>query len=175
MKIDIRECTMDDLIILREISYKTYNDTFKDANTPSDMEDYLEKAFNVSKIRDELLNTSSQLYLLYADEELAGYLKLNESTSQTDICDQQSIEVERIYVSKEFHGKALGSSLLNKAIEVAMERKKMYIWLGVWEKNDKALQFYKRNGFYLIGQHSFFMGKDEQTDFIMRKNLNYPR
>lgn len=171
MKIAIRECTMDDLITLREISYKTYNETFKDANIPSNMEDYLEKAFNMSKMRDELLNTSSQLYFLYADEELAGYLKLNESPAQTDISDPQSIEVERIYVSKEFHGKALGSSLLNKAIEIARERKKLYIWLGVWEKNDKAIQFYKRNGFYPIGQHSFFMGNDEQTDFIIRKNL----
>jgi len=66
----------------------------------------------------------------------------------------------------------LGSILLYKAIDMASIRKKSYIWLGVWEKNDKAILFYKKNGFYVIGQHSFFM-EEEQTDFIMRKDLKF--
>ncbi len=171
MKLAIRECMIDDLVILREISYKTYNETFKDWNTPSNMEDYLEKAFSMSKMRDELLNASSKFYFLYVDEKLAGYLKLNEGLVQTDIKDSESIEVERIYMFKEFHGKALGSVLMNKTIEIAKEKKKKYLWLGVWENNHKAMKFYKRNGFYIIGQHSFFMGDDEQIDLIMRKDL----
>ncbi|WP_432405697.1 GNAT family N-acetyltransferase [Wukongibacter sp. M2B1] len=171
MKLDIRECTIDDLVALREISYRTYDDTFKNMNTPANMKDYLEKAFDIDKMHDELLNIDSQFYFLYADGELAGYLKLNEGPAQTDIRDPQSIEVERIYVLKEFHSKGLGSVLLNKAKDIAKEREKAYIWLGVWEKNDKAIQFYKRNGFYLIGQHYFFMGDDEQTDLIMRKDI----
>lgn len=171
MKLVIRKCTIDDLVTLREISYKTYNETFKDSNTSSNMKDYLDKAFNVNKMQEELLNINSQFYFIYANEELSGYLKLNESMAQTEINDSDSIEVERIYVLKEFHGKALGSALMNKAIEIAEKLKKKYIWLGVWEKNYKAKRFYKKNGFYLIGQHSFFMSDDEQTDLIMRKDL----
>jgi len=171
MKLTIRDCTIEDLLILREFSYKTYNDTFGHVNTPANMKSYLEQAFEISKLSDELSNRNSLFYFLYADEELAGYLKLNEYAAQTDINDPQYIEIERIYVAKEFHGKGLGSILLNKAIEITSIRKKLYIWLGVWEKNDKALLFYKRNGFYLINKHSFFMGDDEQTDFIMRKDL----
>ena len=140
-------------------------------NTPSNMRAYLEKAFDISKLRDELSNSGSLFYFLYAYEELAGYIKLNEYTAQTDIHDPQSIEIERIYVTKEFQGKGLGGILLNKAIDIANTRKKSYIWLGVWEKNDKALLFYKRNGFYFIDKHSFFMGEEEQTDFILRKDL----
>jgi ribosomal protein S18 acetylase RimI-like enzyme len=171
MKLTIRECTIDDLLILRELSYKTYNDTFSHVNTPANMKAYLEQAFDIGKLRDELSNSSFLFYFLYADEELAGYLKLNEYIEESDINDPESIEIERIYVAKEFHGKGFGSILLNKATEIAGMQKKMYIRLGVWEKNDKALQFYKRNGFYFIGKHSFFMGDDEQTDLIMRKDL----
>ena len=171
MKLTIRECTIDDILILREFSYKTYNDTFSYMNTPSNMKVYLKQAFDISKLRDELSNRSSLFYFLYVGEELAGYLKLNEYSAQTDINDPQSIEIERIYVAKEFHAKGLGSILLNKATDIAGIRKKLYIWLGVWERNEKALLFYKRNGFYWINKHSFFMGKDEQTDFIMRKDL----
>ncbi|TEB07543.1 Protease synthase and sporulation negative regulatory protein PAI 1 [Pelotomaculum schinkii] len=100
MKHTIRECTLDDIHILREFSYKTYNETFRHMNTPSNMKAYLEKAFDINKLRDELLNSSSLFYFLYADEELAGYFKLNEYAAQTDINDPQSIEIERIYVTK---------------------------------------------------------------------------
>lgn len=171
MEVTIRKCTTDDLLVLRELSYKTYNETFNHVNTPANMKAYLEEAFNICKLRDELSNRSSSFYFLYVDEELAGYLKLNEYMEQSDINDPQSIEIERIYVAKEFHGKGLGSILLKKANDIASIQKKSYIRLGVWEKNEKALLFYKRNGFYIIGKHSFFMGDDEQTDLIMRKNL----
>lgn len=171
MNFTFKECTMGDLPTLRKFSYKTYNDTFAHMNTPSNMEAYLNQAFDIDKLRKELSNDNSFFYFLYTDEELAGYLKLNECGAQTDIHDPQSLEIERIYVAKEFQGKGLGSILMDKAIDVATARKKTYVWLGVWEKNDKAVLFYKKNGFYVTGKHSFFMGGDEQTDFIMRKDL----
>jgi ribosomal protein S18 acetylase RimI-like enzyme len=171
MNITIRECISDDLFDLQEISYKTYNDTFGHLNTPANMQAYLEQAFAIEKLQNELSNINSNFYFLYADEELSGYLKLNEYAAQSDIRDPASLEIERIYLTKESQGKGLGNILINKAIEVANIRAKSYIWLGVWEKNDKALQFYKKNGFYVISKHSFFMGEDEQTDFIMRKDL----
>jgi diamine N-acetyltransferase len=171
MELTMKICTIDDLPLLREISYKTYDETFRHMNTSSNMEAYLEQAFNIGKMHDELSNSDSLFYLLYADEELAGYLKLNEYEAQTDINDSQSIEVERIYVAKEFQGRGLGKVLMNKAINFSHNQGKSYIWLGVWEKNDKGIQFYKKNGFYEIGKHPFIMGDEEQTDFILRKDL----
>ena len=100
-------------------------------NTHSNMKAYLEKAFNISKFSDELSNKDSLFYLLCIDEKLSGYLKSNEFKAQTDIYDQQSLEVERIYVAKEFQGKGLGKILINKAIDVAKIRGKLYIWLRV--------------------------------------------
>ncbi|WP_273485297.1 GNAT family N-acetyltransferase [Desulforamulus ruminis] len=126
------------------------------------MKTYLEQAFEINKLRDELSNSSSLFYFLYVDEELAGYLKLNEYEAQTDLNDPQSIEIERIYVTKEFQGKGLGRILLNKAIDTANIRKKSYIWLGVRERNDKAISFYKKNGFYVIGNHPSLWEKNKQ-------------
>lgn len=171
MPLVFRECVMDDLVTLQEISYKTYSDTFGHMNKPTNMRAYLEQAFNIDKLRNELSNPNSSFYFLYSDDKLLGYLKLNEYKAQTDIYDPQSLEIERIYVLKEFQGIGLGSFLIEKAIEIANARKKSYVWLGVWEKNHKAISFYKKHGFYVIGQHPFFMGEEEQTDFIMRKDL----
>jgi ribosomal protein S18 acetylase RimI-like enzyme len=133
------------------------------------MKAYLDEAFSTEKLRAELANEDSEFYFLYADRALAGYIKLNEHRAQTDLNDSSSLELERIYVTPEFQGKSLGGVLMEKALELAIQRRKAYIWLGVWEKNEKAIGFYKRCGFYIIGKHSFVMGDEVQSDFVMRK------
>ena len=171
MNMDIRLCTQEDLGILSDFSRRTYFETFAEQNTPENMAAYLDKAFGTEKLRGELENRDSAFYFLYCGGTLAGYLKLNEVPAQTDLHDSHSLEIERIYVAKEFQGKGLGRRLMTYAISAAMQRKKAYVWLGVWEKNEKALAFYRKNGFYQIGTHTFVMGDDPQTDYIMRKDL----
>ena len=82
-----------------------------------------------------------------------------------------SLEIERIYIRKKLHKQGLGKYLINKAIEIAIERNKEKIWLGVWEKNESAITFYKKMDFVQTGTHSFYMGDEEQIDFIMTKTL----
>lgn len=169
--ISLQMCTMDDVDKLRELSIRTYYETFAKMNTPENMEKYLNRAFDRAKLCKDLDDRNSLFLFLYSDKKLAGYLKLNEAPSQTDINDTDSLEIERIYVSREFQGEGLGRYLMKQAVSIATERKKKYAWLGVWEKNEKAIRFYKRNGFYEIGTHTFVMGEDVQIDYIMRKDM----
>ncbi len=83
----------------------------------------------------------------------------------------ESLEVERIYIKSSFQKHGLGKYLLNNAIEIAIEHNKKNIWLGVWEKNENAIAFYKKLGFVQAGSHSFYMGDDEQVNLIMIKTL----
>lgn len=85
--------------------------------------------------------------------------------------DHESLEIERIYIKSKFQKHGLGKYLLNKVMEIAMERDKKIIWLGVWEKNENAIAFYKKMGFVQTGAHSFNMGDEVQIDFIMTKTL----
>ena len=169
--IKIETCTIKDVSLLQELSINTYVQTFEKFNSKSIMDAYLNDAFNLEKLEKELLNKNSAFYFLYKDEKLAGYLKVNDFPSQTDINDESSLEIERFYILSDFQGQGLGKSLMKKAIDIAIERNKAYVWLGVWEHNEKAKQFYNKQGFYRIGKHSFFMGDDEQTDYLMRKDL----
>lgn len=171
MKVVLRECAKDELEALRELAVGTYYETFAHLNTKEDMAAYLEKAFNTEQLTKEFEDPASSFFLLFADEYLAGYLKLNEAPSQTDINDGDSLEIERIYVSEKFQGLGLGRYLMERAVGIARARKKKYAWLGVWEKNERAIGFYKKNGFYETGTHTFVMGEDKQTDFVMRKDL----
>ena len=171
MCFDFRECNIEDLDKLRDLSIKTYTETFADYNTEKNMNEYLTRAYKRETLREELMNSESNFYFLHRSNNLLGYLKLNQYRAQTDIKDPESIELERIYVAKEFQGRGFGQILMEKAIGLAVSSQKQYIWLGVWEKNSKALNFYKKNGFYEFGKHRFVMGDDEQTDYILRKDL----
>ena len=169
--ITIRKCSIEDVQLLQEVSIETFSDTFKDQNSPENMAAYLEKAYTLKKLENELSNASSHFFFLYLDEELAGYLKVNTGDAQSEEMDDDSLEIERIYVRSNYQKRGLGKYLMNKAIEIATEWNKKPIWLGVWEKNQNAIAFYSKNGFVKTGAHSFYMGDEEQVDYILTKTL----
>ena len=169
MTIRIKKCNREDLEILQEISIGTFNDTFKDQNSAENMKAYLEEAFNAKQLEKELSNRSSQFFFVYFNKEVAGYLKVNINEAQSEEMGDESLEIERIYIKNKFQKHGIGKYLLNKAIEIAMECNKKKIWLGVWEKNENAIAFYKKMGFVHTDSHSFHMGDEEQIDFIMIK------
>jgi len=168
---NIIKCTLEDLLKLQEISYETFNETFKHQNSPEIITAYLERAFNLKQLEKELSNISSQFFFVYFNNEVAGYLKINTNDAQSEEMGDESLEIERIYIKNKFQKHGLGKYLLNKAMEIAIERNKKKIWLGVWEENGNAIAFYKKMGFVQTGTHSFSMGNEEQTDFIMTKTL----
>ena len=171
MTINIKKCNVEDLPKLLEISYETFNETFKKQNSPENIKAYLERAFNLKQLEKELSNISSQFFFVYLNNEVAGYLKININDAQSEEISDESLEIERIYIKRKFQKHGLGMYLLNKAIEIAMEFNKKKIWLGVWEKNENAIAFYEKMGFVQTGSHSFYMGNEEQVDFIMTKIL----
>ncbi|WP_299091557.1 GNAT family N-acetyltransferase [uncultured Metabacillus sp.] len=171
MNINIKKCTLEDLHKLQEISYETFYETFKHQNSPENMNAYLERAFNIKQLEKELSNIFSQFFFVYFNKEVAGYLKVNTNDAQSEEMGDESLEIERIYIKNKFQKHGLGKYLLNKAMEIAIERNKKKIWLGVWEKNENALAFYKKMGFVQSGAHSFYMGDEEQMDYIMTKTL----
>ena len=171
MTININQCNLEDLHKLQEVSYETFNETFMHQNSPENMTAYLERAFNLKQLEKELSNISSQFFFVYFNNEVAGYLKVNTNDAQSEEMGDESLEIERIYIRSKFQKHGLGKYLINKAMEIAIERNKKKIWLGVWEKNENAIAFYKKMEFVQTGAHSFYMGDDEQIDFIMTKTL----
>lgn len=170
---EIKKCTLADLSRLQQIASATYIATFRDMCRSEDMAAYLNASFCNERLQKELANVASSFFFICKDGFPAGYLKVNESAAQTDLYDPVSLELERIYVIPAFQGQGLGGCLLKHAETEGRKRGKAYVWLGVWEKNENALDFYKSQGFYKIGEHRFVMGKDVQNDFLLRKDLCY--
>ncbi len=169
--IDIEKVTINDIDQLQKIGRQTFYETFSESNTEENMESYLENGFSTDKLKTELNDKNAEFYFAKIDEIIIGYLKLNFGQSQTELKDDKALEIERIYVLKEFHGKKVGQILYDKAIEIAKNKNADYVWLGVWEENPRAINFYKKNGFEEFDKHIFKLGNDEQTDIMMKLKL----
>ena len=164
----IRAITLNDLKALQSISKQTFTETFASSNSKENMEKYLDEALSLEKLTEELNNPNSLFYFIEDNNTPIGYLKLNMGASQTELNDNSALEIERIYVTQAYQGKKVGQQLYEKAIQVAKEKGVEYIWLGVWEENHKAIQFYTKNGFTAFDKHIFTLGDEEQTDIMMK-------
>lgn len=164
----IQKVALNDLYKLQHIGKKTFAETFASDNSEENMQVYLEKGFSVKKLESELTDKNSEFYFAIHDDEVIGYLKINLGQTQTEIKEENSLEIERIYVLKDFHGKKVGQQLYEKAMEIAEQKNVDYVWLGVWEKNPRAIRFYEKNGFVAFDKHVFKLGDDEQTDIMMK-------
>lgn len=167
----IRECTIEDLRILKTLSETTFIDSFGDDNNEEDLKVYLQDNFSIEKLEKELRNQNSRYYIALFHGEPAGYMKVNFEGAHTEKNYGDSLEVQRIYVLKKFIGQKIGKSLMERAMEIARSQNLYYLWLGVWERNTAAIGFYERMGFKKIGEHVFVIGNDKQLDYIMKLEL----
>ena len=169
--ITIKKATISDLEVIQEISKQTFMETFADVNSAENMENYVQDNFNSAQVASEINNRESAFYLASLENETVGYLKLNFGNAQTEMVNKQAIEIHRIYVSKAFLGKKIGQLLLDEAKKIAQQSGADYLWLGVWEENYRALQFYRKNGFVEFDKHIFTLGNEQQTDLLMQLEI----
>lgn len=159
---------------LCEISKQTFIETFAIVNTKDNMDEYLESHLTIGKLTAEINNPNSAFYFATSDQKIVGYLKINSGAAQTESIHNNSLEIERIYVLKEFQRLKIGQILFDKAIDIAKKKEKELVWLGVWEHNTRAIQFYKKNGLVQFDSHIFKLGNDQQTDILMKIDLKNP-
>ena len=168
----IRQLTLADLDQLQSISRTTFHETFAADNSEADMAHYLEHNLSASRLAQELVNPESRFYFAEDDDGNAlGYLKTNTGAAQSEPQDPQALEIERIYVLSAHHGQGVGAALYRQARHDAEQQGAPYLWLGVWEHNRSALQFYQKHGFTAFASHTFTLGSDAQTDILMKLDL----
>lgn len=171
MNTALLSCKQEHLDILLQISRETFVNAFSHLNDPEDFQTYLDTAFSRETLTKELANENMFYYLVYLKDELAGYFKLNRGDAQTEVLGEDSVEIERIYVLEQFQGQRLGHWMIEAIKELAGQMGFSYVWLGVWEENRDAIRFYQNNGFKKFGEHPYYIGKDKQTDWLMRCDI----
>lgn len=166
MPITIREATTADAALIADLSRQTFYDTFVHENTKEDMDLFLSQQFTRAALIAEVGAPGNIFFIAYDDDAVVGYARLREGSDTT------TLEIARLYAVKERIGKGVGKALMQTCINEAINRNKKTIWLGVWEKNARAIAFYQAWGFEKVGEHDFLLGHDTQRDWIMQKQLD---
>ena len=167
----LRPATPDDISTLAQLGRQTFFETFAADNDATDMAAYVDTAFSTDNIRQEIETPGSDLLVLWLDGTPAGYLKLNTGSAQTEDRGPHALEIERIYLLSAFKGRGLGRLLMDHALQTARTAGMSKVWLGVWEQNSAAIEFYRKLGFGVVAEHDFVIGTDVQRDLIMELPL----
>jgi ribosomal protein S18 acetylase RimI-like enzyme len=169
--INIRYATIEDAALIAAISRETFYETFAAFNTASDMQKFMDEQFSVADLMAQVADPAHHYFLVYDDNQAVGYTFLIDRTHPS-LKSSLSLEIARIYIRQSAIGKGIGKALMNRAISFAQSQQKNAVWLGVWEHNQRAIDFYLSLGFSKFGEHDFLLGDDVQRDWLMVKQIN---
>ncbi len=171
MEITFRKGNPKDINELQGLSITTFTHAFENQNDPKDFQAYLTKAFSKEQLLSELKDPNTSFYFVSHRGTPVGYFKTNIFEAQNELQEPEGMELERIYVNSLFQGKGIGLRILSFVESLAQKEGKTYLWLGVWEHNTKAIRFYERYGYMKFDTHPYYIGNDEQTDWLLKKEF----
>jgi ribosomal protein S18 acetylase RimI-like enzyme len=172
MNIQVHQAHFTDYILLADLGRITFYETWRPVNTEEDMQNYMKDAFDPGKIKSDLEASAINTFLLaFDDKQAVGYAKIRRDRTYDEFKNEKVLEIERIYVTKEYQDKKVGKALMDCCIEIAREGKYLWLWLGVNIDNTKAINFYKKYGFEIFGEKNFKLGDAVDTDYLMKKKI----
>lgn len=172
MSFSIRKAVTSDFILLSQLASVCFSEAFARYNEKEDFEAYLAESFSEEKIKEELSDDKNIFLILEDDQkEPLGYAKLTWKETPPKLEGRNIIQVQRIYARTAALGTGVGAALMQKCIDIAKELKKEVIWLGVWQENKRAIDFYLRWGFEIFGVKTFKIGDKVDDDYVMKKEL----
>jgi ribosomal protein S18 acetylase RimI-like enzyme len=168
----VRPATEADAELIADLSRQTFYESFAEHNTKEDMDKFMNQQFTREKLINEVKQPWQIFFLAYLENEPVGYVKLREGTVPMQIDVQSSLEIARIYSVHNKIGKGVGKKLMQTCHEIAKQRGKKTLWLGVWKQNKRAIDFYTAWEFEIFGEQEFILGDDVQTDWLMKKDID---
>lgn len=166
MEVSVRRVTLKDVSALSAIAKLTFYDTFTGTCTEKDMEEFLEEFFNEDQLRKEISDVNDYCYFCEVRGHTVGYIRFKEDYNGLPVVKQwKALELKRLYVLSEYKGNGIAPHLMKVFFDFAQLHKYEMVWLGVWENNIRAKNFYKKYGFKPSGYtHDFPIGNTPQTD-----------
>jgi len=170
----IRPGTIHDATALADFAARTFADTFERDNAAADMQAHLSDAYGIAQQTAELISPAVITLLAEAGDRLVGYAQVRRSTPPSCVQPPDAIELHRFYVDRPAHGTGIAQRLMDAVRDAARAAGADHLWLGVWERNARAIRFYAKCGFVDVGSHHFVLGTDRQTDRVMVAPVTHP-
>jgi len=169
--IEIRIATVEDAERVSAFAARTFAETFAADNAAEDMALHLATTYTPELQRTELADRTMRTLVAERDGEMVAYAQLASHEAPGCVTGAAPIELARIYIDRAWHGHGIAQAMMRRAIEEAKQMGGETLWLGVWERNPRAIAFYRKMGFTDVGSHDFVLGRDVQTDRVMQRPI----
>ncbi len=153
--VEIIKANATDSDVIVALGKQTFLESHGHSASKENIEDYITKTYHKDVILKEFENNNVHYHLIYNDGVIAGFSKIELYTTNKNIAGSSITKLDRIYLLKSFHGKKLGKELFNFNIKLSKSNKQNGIWLAVWVENKKAVDFYMKQGFKIVGEFDF--------------------
>ena len=170
--ISVRVASIKEHELLATLGRRSFYEAFGQFNDPDDMQAYLDLAFHPDTIRQQLDDPNVIYFIATYQNDPVGYAKMKRNSAPKELPGTSCIQLERIYALQAYIGKKIGKELMEKCITTAIQEGNEYLWLGVWQQNEKAISFYKKGGFEIIRFKQFIISKEVNDDFVMALKLS---
>jgi ribosomal protein S18 acetylase RimI-like enzyme len=167
----MRQVTVQDIPVLRAVAIQSFRDLLEKSNSPENMKLYIDNNLSYAQLEKEFHEHGTVFFIFFDGDNAIAYLKLRIGYEPEELKGIRALEIERLYCIQEYVGRKVGSLLMQTALDYARQHTYELVWLGVWEDNPRAIAFYQKWGFEKFGSHTFMLGTDAQTDFLMKKNV----
>jgi ribosomal protein S18 acetylase RimI-like enzyme len=167
----IRQATEHDAVALAELAERTFRATFADDNKVADIDLHCRSRYGAEIQAAEICDPARTTVVFEIDNHLVGYGQLRWESAPPCVAAAKPAEIQRLYVDAPWHGKGVAAALMDSLLRYAATGKADVVWLGVWEKNPRAISFYAKSGFSIVGHHVFVLGSDPQRDLVLAKRL----
>jgi diamine N-acetyltransferase len=167
----IRPARVPDAPWLADLAERTFRETYTTSNTPEDMERYVAEHFAPELQAAELSDPRFLTLVVEVDGRPAAYAQLGHGPAPNEVTGGEPMEIVRFYVDRPWHGQGLAQELMRVAAEHAQAAGARTLWLGVWERNPRAIAFYRKCGFTEVGTHTFVLGSDHQRDLVLERPI----
>lgn len=167
----VRLASLADAARISSFARDLFDESFAPHNDPRDMAMYLPVAFNEARQTLELTDSSRRYLLGEHDGKLAAYALVRAGSTDPAVIGPHPVELERFYVDAPWRGQGVAQLMMQRVMQLARELGGETLWLGVWEQNPRAIQFYTKLGFVDVGSHPYLLGTDWQTDRVMAQSL----
>ncbi|HKX27746.1 MAG TPA: GNAT family N-acetyltransferase [Blastocatellia bacterium] len=171
MEITTRLAGPDDAEMLTQLAARTFYDAFALANKPENIQIYMSATFTASRTNEDLADSCSRLLIVEVGGEPGGYAKMYKGAAPKCVTGPNPIEIVRLYVEQKWLGHGVGGALMQACFDRAREEGHRTVYLGVWEMNHRAMAFYRKWGFEVVGSHIFYLGDEAQKDWWMERSL----
>lgn len=153
--VSIRKATPADAAIIAEIGKQSFIESHGSSAATADIDEYVAKKYTVPVVAEQLADAGNIIHLIYYDGRVAGYSKINLNTGNEHIAEQNITCLDRLYLLKEFYDLKLGAQLFEYNVAISNQAGQKGIWLYTWVGNTRAISFYARAGFKVIGKTDF--------------------